>query len=207
MTYQELAISRITPKFSKANNYKNILRFTTSIFDKTVSDVQIIKDLKNLESSSTLVLNEIGKLLGVFPRPFLEIGTQAEGFFQYNTNGYDQFPYIGKNESIRQLTDPEYTRLLKAAATLTTFNGTMDDWIKFYTVLSGGDAVIVNKTSTYDIIIKKDLSDFDKRLIEFLSDRVDNLTISRGFLGTSDTAQPFQYGISAYGVAPYIQAW
>ena len=154
MTYQELALSRITPKFSKANNYKNILKFMVNIFDKTVSDVQIIKDLKNLESTSTIVLNELGKLLGVYPRPYLEIGNQAEGFFQYDTNGYDQFPYIGENDQIRQLTNPEYTRLLKAAATLTTFNGTMDDWIKFYTIISGGEAVIVNKTSTYDIIIK-----------------------------------------------------
>ena len=117
MTYKELALTRITPKFSKANNYKNILRFMVNIFDETVSEVQIIKDLKNIESTSTIVLNELGKLLGVYPRPYLEIGNQAAGFFQYDTNGYDQVPYIGENDKIRQLTNPEYTRLLKAAAT------------------------------------------------------------------------------------------
>jgi hypothetical protein len=207
MTYKELALTRITPKFSKANNYKNILRFMVDIFDETVPDVQIIKDLKNLESTSTIVLNELGKLLGVYPRPYLEIGNQAIGFFQYDTNGYDQVPYIGENDKIRQLTNLEYTRLLKAVATLTAFNGTIDDWIKFYTAISGDEAVIVNKTSIYDIIIKKELTDFDKRLIEFLSDKVDNLTISRGFLGTSDSVQPFQYGLSAYGIAPYIKTW
>ena len=209
MTFKELALTRITPKFSKANNYKNILRFMVNIFDETITDVQIIKDLKNIESSSTIILNELGKLLGVFPRPYLETGVTGIGFFQYGVNGYNVAPYasIGANDNIRQLTNPEYTRLLKAAATLTTFNGTMDDWIKFFTVLSGGEAVIINKPSSYDIIIKKDLSDFDKRLVEFLSSQVENLTVSKGFLGTTDSVQPFQYGISGYGIAPYIKTW
>ena len=209
MDFKELALTRITPKFANGNNFKNVLRFMTNIFDNTFQDVAIIKDLKNLGSDKAIVLDELGKLLGVYPRPFLESGAQGEGFFQYGVVGYDSAPYASasSNVNIRQLTNTEYTRVLRAAASLTTFNGTIDDWINFYTVLSGGTAVIVNKASTYDIIIKKDLSQFDKNLIEFLSEGLDNLTVNKSFLGTSDGIQPFQYGVTGYGQAPYIKSW
>jgi len=209
MDFKDLAITRITPKFGNGNNFKNVLRFTTNIFDNTLSDVEIIKDLKNMGSSSTIVLDEIGKLLGVYPRPFLESGVQGEGFFTYGLISYDSAPYasIESNVNIRPLTDPEYTRVLRAASILTVTNGTIEDAIKFFSVLSGGTAFIVNKASTYDIIIKKDLSQFDKNLIEFLSKDLDNLTVSKGFLGTTDDQQPFQYGVTGYGTSPYIKSW
>lgn len=209
MTFKDLALTRISPKFVNGNNYKNVLRFMVNIYDKHSQDIAIIKDLKNMDSTSSLVLNEIGKFLGVYPRPVLEVGIQGFGFFQYGITGYGltQYATIKDNLLIRSLNDMEYIRLLKATATLTTFNGTMEDWIELLTKLSGGSAVIINKPSEYDIIIKKDLSDFDKNLVEFLASKIDNLTVQQGFLGTTDSVQPFQYGVTSYGLAPYIKKW
>ena len=209
MDAKDLAITRISAKFINGNNYKNVLRFMVNIYDKRSEDRNIIKDLKNMDSTYSLVLNDIGRFLGVYPRPILEVGIQGFGYFQYGITGYGLAPYatIRDNLLIRPLNDPEYIRLLKATATLTTFNGTMEDWIQLLTELSGGPAVIVNKPSEYDIIIKKDLSDFDKNLVEFLASKIDNLTIQQGFLGTTDGAQPFQYGVTGYGLSPYIKKW
>jgi len=209
MTFKDLALSRISAKLVNGNNYKNVLRFMANIYDKTSQDPILIKDLKNLNSEFSLVLDEIGKLLGVYPRPFLEVGVQGDGFFQYGITGYGLAPYASQdtNVAIRELTNEEYIRLLKAASTLTTFNGTMNDWLKFFTELSGGVAVIINKPSSYDIIIKKDLTLFEKNLVEFLSSRVDNLTVKKDFLGTTDGVQPFQYGVSGYGISPYVNSW
>ena len=208
MTFKELAVTRITPKFANGNNYKNVLRFMVDFLDENKSDIDLIKDLKNLNSDSSIVLDELGKLLGLYPRPSLPVGITGSGFFQYDTSGYNQFPYAGEgNLNIRPLTDEEYSRLLRAASVLTTFNGTMDEWIKLYTIISGAEAYIVNKRSSYDIIIKKDLSDFDKALIEFLTKDIDNLTVSKDFLGTVPGNQPFQYGVSGYDTSPYITTW
>lgn len=209
MDFKELAITRVTPKFAKGNNFKNLLRFEVNIFDKTSQDVAIIKDLRNIDSEYSIVLNEVGKLLGVYPRPNLEVGIQGFGHFQYGVTPYGQAPYatIRDNLLIRPLNDVEYRRLLSATATLTTFNGTIEDWIRLFTELSGGAAVIINKAAEYDIIIKKDLTDFEKNLVEFLSSKIDNLTVEHNFLGTTDGIQPFQYGVTGYGEAPYLKTW
>lgn len=208
MTFKELAISRITPKLRNGNNYKNLLRFMVDFLDRNKVDIDLIKDLKNLESDSDIVLDELGKLLGFFPRPQLPTGVTGAGFFQYDVNGYNLFPYAGEgNQNIRPLTNEEYSRLLRAATVLTTFNGVIDDWVKLFTVVSGGEAYIINKRSSYDIIIKKDLSDFDKSLIEFLTKDLDNLTVSKDFLGTAPSGQPFQYGVAGYNTSPYITTW
>ena len=207
MTFEDLALTRITPKFRGKKNFENILSFLLSFLDKNADSVEIIRELKNLDSDSEIVLNELGKLLGLFPRPQLATTEAGAGFFQYGTNGYG-FPYAGEgNLNIRELTNTEYSRLLKAAAILTTFNGTIEEWVKLYSIIAGANAYIVNKQSTYDIIIKKDLSTFEKSLIEFLTKDIDNLTVSKGFLGTSLDEQPFQYGLSAYNQAPYIKSW
>ena len=208
MTFQDLAVSRITPKLSKGNNYKNVVRFTTSIFDKTVTDIQLIKDLKNLDSDSTIVLNELGKLLGVYPRPILEIGVSGDGFIQWDVSKWDVVPfYTVGSEYVRPLTNIEYTRLLKATATLTTFNGTMDDWSKLIGFLSDASVYLVNKPSSYDIIILKDLTDFEKSLIEFLLSKINNLTVNRDFLGTSTGGQPMQWDVTEWDTLEFINPW
>ena len=206
MTFQELAVSRITPKCSNANNFKNILRFTTSIFDKTVSDVELIKDLKNMNSESTIVLDEIGKLLGVFPRPILEIGTEGDGFMQWDVLGWDTTPFFTLgSEDIRPLTNIEYSRLLRATATLMAFNGTVDDWSSLIGKLSDAQVYLVNLASTYDIVILKDLTQFEKNLLEFLLNQIDNLTVKKGFLGTSSSGQPFQWDVTAWDTTNIIK--
>lgn len=208
MTFQDLAVSRITPKLSNGNNYKNLVRFTNSIFDKTISDIQLIKDLKNLNSDSTIVLNELGKLLGAFPRPILEIGTSGDGFVAWDISKWDTIPFftVG-SEDIRPLTNMEYSRLLKAVATLNAFNGTVDDWSSLIGSLADSSVYIVNKPSAYDIIILKDLTDFEKNLLEFLLSQIDNLTVSRDFLGTSSSGQPLQWDITPWDTVSFINPW
>lgn len=184
MTLVELAKTRITPKFVNGTNFNNLLEFLIEIYDNTTVDISLIKDLKNTGSTYSLVLDELGKFLGVYPRP------------KYKDVGVD----------FRELNDTEYARLLKAVSSLTKVNGTIEDWIQFYTDISGGVGVIVNKPSSYDIIIKKDLTQFEKNLVEYLSD-LNNLTVSRSFLGTTNGVQPFQYGVAGYDIAPYVQSW
>jgi len=207
MTFQDLAVSRITPKFANANNYKNIVRFTTSIFDKSVTDIELIKDLKNLNSESTIVLDELGKLLGIYPRPILEIGTSGDGFMQWDVLGWDTTPFFTLgSEDIRPLTNLEYSRLLRAVATLMTFNGTVDDWSSLIGKLADASVYIVNKPSSYDIVILKTLTQIEKNLLEFLLDKIDNLTVKKGFLGTSDN-QPFQWDVTAWDTVSFIEPW
>jgi len=208
MTFQELAVSRITPKLANGNNFRNVLRFMTNIFDEFSSDVDIIKDLKSLGSDNTIVLNELGKLLGIYPRPLIEIGVTGDGFMTWDVSEWDSIPFFTTgSETSRPLTNKEYSRVLKAFAVGTTFNGTIDEWSLAIGTMVNAKAYIINKASTYDIIILKDLTQFEKNLLEFLLKDIDNLTVKKGFFGTAPGGQPFQWDVTPWDEAPFITDW
>ena len=58
--------NRITPKFRNSKNFNNILEFLNTYDESSLS---ILQDMNNLDSSYSIVLDEIGKTLGVYPRP------------------------------------------------------------------------------------------------------------------------------------------
>lgn len=209
MTLEELALSRVTIKFKKSNNFNNLIRLCASIFDKTKEDVNLINDLKNIDSEYSLVLDEIGKLLGIYPRPIIATGVTGEGFFTLDLTGLDIAPLFSENENLstREATNIEYKRILKAYSSLSNLNGTVEEWVKFYSLISDSKAYIVNKSSNFDIIIKKDLTNFEKAFILEISKKPNNLTVSKNFLGTTDGGQPFQFDISPFDSATFVKSW
>jgi len=208
MTFKDLAVSRVTPKFTNGNNFKNVLRFMNDIFDDTASDVKLIKDLKNMGSDSTVVLNEIGKLLGVYPRPLIEIGVTGDGFMTWDISEWDTVPFFTTgSDTSRSLTNEEYSRVLRSFASGTTFNGTVDEWSNAIGLMVNASVYIVNKASTYDIIVLKELTQFEKNLVEVLLNGIDNLTVEKGFLGTSSNGQPFQWDLTGWDTAGFIEDW
>ena len=208
MDFKELAVTRVTPKFADGNNYKNVLRFMVDFLDDTTTDIEIIRDLKNMGSTSPIVLNELGKLLGIYARPLIEIGVTGDGFMTLDVSEWDTIPFFTTgSDTSRPLTDIEYSRVLRSYATGTTFNGTIDEWSKAIGLMVDASVYIVNKASTYDIIVLKDLTQFEKNLIEFLLDDIDNLTVKKGFLGTSPSGQPFQWDVTGWDTTGFIQDW
>lgn len=208
MDFKNLAVSRITPKFANGNNFKNVLRFMNDIFDDTLTDVELIRDLKNMGSNNSIVLDELGKLLGIFPRPLIEIGVTGEGFMTWDISEWGTVPFFTTgSETSRTLTNAEYTRVLRSYAAGTTFNGTIDEWSNAIGLMVDARVYIVNKASTYDIVVLKTLTQFEKNLVEFLLNGIDNLTVEKGFLGTSDGEQPFQFDITGWDTSPFITDW
>ena len=206
MTFKELALTRITPKFYNGNNFKNVLRFTSDIFDRSSKDVDLIKNLKNMGSDSPIVLNEIGKILGIYPRPLVAIGITGDISVVWDISHWDTVPWF-TDDIKRELTDTEYAKVLRAYAVLTTCSGTIDDWSEIIGKIVNARAYIVNKRSTYDIIILRTLSKFEKNLIEVLLNDLDNLTVKKGFLGTSSTGQSMQWGVTPWGLNGFVENW
>lgn len=207
--FLSLAKSRITPKFRDGENYNKVNDFLNQFFNDNKIDITIIKDMKNLDTEYTFVLNELGKLLGV-ERPILKIGIQVSGFFQYGINGYGLAPYAEEDDAldIRPATDEEYRRLLKAASRLTFFEGTINEMVKLLNDLTDKECYIVNGRGEYDIIVKSTLTSEEKALIEFFVAKFNILTVQSNLLGTASVGtQPFQYGVTGYGTAPYIEQW
>ena len=209
MSYLTIAKSRITPKFSDAPNFNKILEFLTEPLDDSIIDIETIRDMKNLNSTNTFVLNEIGVLLGV-ARPILKIGISVNGFFQYGVNGYETSPYAGLDDAldVRDATDNEYRRLLKAVAKISLTRGTIDEVVSLFNEVSGGNTYIINGRGSFNIIVKKDLADIEKTLIEVFSEYFNILCVDKTLLGTIPIGGVvFQYGVSGYGTSEYIEKW
>ena len=120
MGYSNIGKSRVTPKFRDAPNFNKVLEFLTEPLDDLTSDILIIKDMKNMDSTSTFVVNGNGSfsvivkkdltsteksLIEVFSEYFnilcvekTLLGTVPVGAsaFQYGVNGYGTSQYIKK---------------------------------------------------------------------------------------------------------------
>tara|TARA_R110000744_G_scaffold22731_3_gene57958 strand:+ start:707 stop:1336 length:630 start_codon:yes stop_codon:yes gene_type:complete len=209
MSYATIAKSRITPKFRDAPNFNKILEFLTEPLDDSTSDIEIIKNMKNIDNANTFVLNEIGILLGV-ARPILKIGISVNGFFQYGVNGYEISPYAGIDDAldIRDATDDEYRRLLKAVAKISLTRGTIDEVVSLFNELTTGNTYIINGNGSFSIIFKRDLTAIEKALIEVFSEYFNILCVEKTLLGTIPIGGvAFQYGVSGYGTSQYIEKW
>ena len=208
MTYLQMALDRVTPKFRDKTNYKRIINYVAGLFDPKTQYIDIIKKAKSISDSETYLLDELGKLLGAYPRPFVPISATESDFFVYDLNGYDQYPYASESQSVRRLNDEEYRRLLRGYAILSNIKGTVGDWENIISAVAGDAPVrVINRPSEFDVVIQADLTDSEKRLIEALLDKVNNLTVSIRFLGTTSGETPFTYGITPYSTAAYIEGW
>lgn len=209
MSYTTTAKTRITPKFTDGKNFEKLLEFLTEPLDDSTIDIAIIKDMKNLDTEYTFALNEIGKLLGI-ERPILKIGITTDGYFQFDTNGFDNLPFASEEDAldIRNATDSEYRKLLKAGARLSLFRGTIDEVVQLFNDIVNGDTYVVNGRGEFDIIVKRDLTSTEKALIEFFADKFDILCVNKNLLGTvPENTALFQFDVSGFDNSAFINEW
>jgi hypothetical protein len=209
MTYVELAKARLTPKFQDKTNFSRVMEYIGTIFDQFSPYTEMARNAKSIGSAETYILNEIGKLLGAYPRPFVPITATESTFFAYDLNGYDEYPYTSSSTGVRRLTDEEYRRYLRAIAVLTNFSGTVPEWERLISRLAYDAGVYIqNEGGSFGIVIYKTLTDADKILISSLLGKINNLTIDINFIGTvPEGTVPFTYGVSPYGIGAYVTAW
>jgi hypothetical protein len=209
MTYIELAKERLTPKFQNKTNFNRVMEYTGSIFDQFTPYIEVARQAKSIGNAETYILDEIGKLLGAYPRPFVPITAVESTFFTYDLNGYDVYPYTSSSTSVRRMNDDEYRRYLRAISTLTNFNGTVPHWERLISRLAYNAIVYIqNLGGSYGVIIYKTLTDADKIIISSVLDKINNLTIEINLIGTvPEGTEPFVYGISTYGSGVYITPW
>jgi hypothetical protein len=209
MTYVELAKARLTPKFQNKTNFSRVMEYVGTIFDQFTPYIEMARQAKSIGNAETYILNEIGKLLGAYPRPFVPITATESNFFVYDLNGYDEYPYTSASTGVRRLTDEEYRRYLRAIAVLTNFNGTVPEWERIVSRLAYDAAVqISNSGGSFGVVIQMTLEDSDKILISSLLDKINNLTIDINYIGTSpEGTTPFTYGVTPYGIGAYVEAW
>lgn len=209
MAISELGKSRITNKFRNSSNFNKILDFLIEKYDLKENDIELIRGMKNIDIDNSYILDKLGEILGV-ARPLLKIGTTTEGYFQLDTTGFDNLPLADEGDvlDVRLATNKEYGSILKAISKLSLFRGTLDDVASFYGELSDSKAYIINGQSTYDIVFFKELTSFEKALIEYLSGFLDILTLERGFLGTAEEgAEIFRFDVGEFDEGSFINPW
>ena len=197
---------RVTPKFRDSKNFNNILEFLTTYDEKSL---EILKDMNNLDSEYSIVLDEIGKSLGVYPRPL--ILNSIEGIptvFTYGVTTYGSVPYsFDSSGKFREMTDKEYSKVLRVFALGLNFKGTIQEWEDILFILTESEVSFSNLASRFGIVVHRDLSFLEKRIIEYVL-RYNSLTVNIDFVGTvPDGTEPFRYGVSQYGDIAYPESW
>lgn len=197
--------TRITPKFRDSKNFENVIDFLTT-YDNT--SLEILRDINNMDSQYSFILDEIGKTLGVFPRPF--VPKDIDGFptiFTYDISAYDTVPYADDIlGAYRSMSDNDYSKLLRVFAMGINFNGTYQEWEDMLFVLTGAKAYFSNAPSSFGITVQKNLGIVEKALIEYAL-RYNSLTISIDYIGTTDGDVPFTYDVTAYDSSSYVTPW
>lgn len=198
------ANSRITPKFSKSNNFKNILEFLTNYDEHSL---EILSDMNNLDSQYSIVLDEIGKSLGVYPRPILP--KTLGGFplvFTLDISQLDTVPLAYDNSVYRTASNAEYSKILRVFARGIKFRGTVQEWEDILFDLTGAKCVFSNQASSFGITILKDLGIIDKKIVEYVL-RYNSLTISLDYIGTTSGAEPFRLDSSRLDEGSFVSSW
>jgi len=198
-------LDRITPKFRNSTNFKNILNFLTT-YDTTSLD--ILNDANNLDSEYGFVLDEIGKTLGVYPRPFvpLLIG-EFPAVFTLDLSQLDTVPPAGDGIAyFRKMTNFEYSKLLRAFAMGINFNGTIQEWEDIIFALTGAKSRFYNNASYFGIVVQKDLDIVEKAIIEYAL-RYNSLTVSIDYIGTTDGTYPFTFDVYGFDDTSFVSEW
>ena len=197
--------NRITPKFRNAKNFNNILEFLNTYDESSLS---ILQDMNNLDSSYSIVLDEIGKTLGVYPRPNVPniIDGESTRFLLDFTLMDSDIPMTNEdNGAFRPTSNAEYSRILRAYAMGINFRGKMQEWEDILFALTGAGSVFENKASKFGIIIKKDLNIVEKKIVEYALQN-NSLTVSIDFIGTASTSA-FRMDLSEMDKDLMIKSW
>ena len=196
--------NRITPKFRNSNNFKNILEFLTTNDDASIS---ILSDMNNLNSQYGIILDEIGKSLGAYPR--LRVPKVIEGeanFFKLDIGKLDITPMINDDAGLyRDLTNAEYSSVLRAIALLNNFNGTVQEWEDILVNLVGVDVRFDIKPKTIGLIVYKNIPVIEKKIVEYVM-KYRPLTLDVEFQGTSE-GNPMVLDFGRLDEATFVNEW
>jgi len=209
MTKAELAITRITPKLN-SENFKKVVRYVNSIFDRDTDIIDVIKNSRDLDSDNSFVLDELGKLFGIEKRPTITAtGTAGGSVFAYDLTAYDVAAYTDEEGAYRELTNSEYSRLLKAVAVLNGSDGSVGSWELAYSAVGGGyGAYILNDASVMNVNINYLLSPDEKKIVQIFQRLYNPLTVSVNLTSTTaEGTMPFIFGVTPFGYASFITPW
>lgn len=196
--------NRITPKFRNSKNFKNILDFLTTYDTESFA---ILSEANNLDSNYDFVLDEIGKTLGVYPRPY--VPQTIGGFptvFTLDYSRFDTVPFGDENGAYRKMSNLEYSKLLKIYAKLSDFNGTINEWEDIIFIATGARCMFENYASRFGITILKQLDILEKSIIEY-SVRKNLLTVSIDFIGTTNGQNVFQLDATGFDTSEFVTPW
>jgi hypothetical protein len=197
--------TRITPKFQNSNNYKNAIDFLTTYDTESVA---VLREVNNMDSNYGFVLDEIGKTLGIYPRPF--VPKDIDGlptYFKLDLSKLDTVPLVNDFTSqYRRMSNLEYSRLLRAFAKGINFKGTIQEWEDIIFILTGAKCSISNQRSKFGLIIQKNLDIVQKAILEYAL-RYNSLTISLDFIGTTSGNNPFLLDKSQLDVDEFVSEW
>ena len=196
--------NRITPKFRESTNFKNILAFLTTNDDTSLA---ILSDMNNLSSQYGIILDEIGKSLGAYPR--LRVPKVIDGietFFKLDIGKLDITSMINDDAGLyRDISNFEYSRILRAIALFNTFNGTVQEWEDILSNLIGANVRFDIQPKTIGLIVYKDISIIEKKIIEYVL-QYSSLTINFSYIGTSE-GTPMVLDFGRLDQATFITGW
>jgi len=196
---------RVTNKFKASKNFNNILDFLTE-YDS--DSLLILNDMNNMDSEYGIILDEIGKTLGIYPRPL--VPRTLGGYptvFTYDLSLYDTVPYADDIQgAYRSMSNKEYSKVLRVFAKMINFKGTMQEWEDILFILTGAVASFSNKASSFGITIPKSLGVVEKAIVEFTL-KYNLLTVNIDYIGTTNGGQPFKYDVSQYDTSEYVKPW
>ena len=197
---------RITPKFRNSQNFKNVLEFLTTYDDESLN---ILNDVNNMDSQYGFILDEIGKTLGIYPRPFVPntIG-DFPTFFVLDISELDTVPMVNDPlAEYRQVSNLEYSKLLRVFAKGINFRGTIQEWEDILFVLTGAKTSFDSKPSRFGLVVQKDLNILDKALVEYAL-RYNSLTVNIDYVGTtSEGLTPFLLDVTPLDEGVFIEPW
>ncbi len=198
--------SRITPKFKNSTNFKNILDFLTT---HDTSSLKILNDVSNLDSEYTLVLDEIGKTLGVYPRPYVPL--LIDGYpsrFTLDISLLDTVPMTNDDEEdYRPMSNEEYSKILRVTAKGINFRGTVQEWEDILYILTDAVANFDSQPSRFGLVVQKDLTIVEKAITKYAL-KQNLLTINIDYIGTTaDNETPLVLDIGNLDESVFIEPW
>ena len=153
LTFEQLTVSRISAKLSQGNNYRNYIRFLVNYLDEASTLVNVLQDMRNIDTTNEWVLEQIGHILGV-TRPRWHLNNSTSGAFQWDITGWDTVPFVGEAKSKTYPVRTElFRRYLRMVASMKRFSGTVDEYENSFKLLTGTDVYINNLVDTPTVFI------------------------------------------------------
>lgn len=171
------AISRISEKLSKGENFRKLLELHISPYENQEEINEFLLNLKDIDKANEIQLDWIGIIKGI-KRPFTVVNKdELNQFFSFyddessrlKFNEFDSVKplYFGE-ENYYRADNETYRKILKAACVLTNFTGSLDEYEYFFKEVFGLN-VYLQKADTYIDIIVENAQNTDDVMIADLT--------------------------------------